>query len=307
MRVTNSLKFYDNLGVQLPMKLNEITIRDPFILLFEEKYYLYGTRSFTCWKKPANLDALGFDVYVSEDLENWHQPIEVFRRPENFWGTQNFWAPEVHVYKGEFYMFASFIGESRQRGTQILRAKHPTGPFVVHSKPITPEEHTCLDGTLYVDKNEKPYMIFCHEWTQIKDGTICAVELSEDLTKAIGEPKVLFKGSDPSWADADAEQYVTDGPFIYRTKTGELLMFWSSIKGGKYIQAIAKSSNRDIDGKWENLEQLLYSDDGGHGMVFKTKEGQLYFTLHHPNLKYHEHPCFLEIEDIGESVVKKDS
>ena len=286
------------------MRLDEIVIRDPYVLLYEGKYYMYGTRSLLCWKKPEDIDTQGFDVYISEDLENWSEPVEVFKRPDGFWANQNFWAPEVHEYKGAFYMFATFIGENRRRGTQILKALHPAGPFEIHSpQPITPEEWSCLDGTLYVDKTGKPYMVFCHEWVQIKDGTVCAVQLAEDLTRPIGEPKVLFKASEPSWSDVDAERYVTDGPFLYRTKTDELLVFWSSLKGGKYVEAIARSKNGEIDGEWENLDQLLYSSDGGHGMAFKTKEGELYFTLHSPNISYQEHPCFLKIEDVGNNVI----
>ena len=51
------------------MKTTEINIRDPYILVHEGKYYLYGTRSATCWG-PAD----GFDCYVSEDKENWDFP-----------------------------------------------------------------------------------------------------------------------------------------------------------------------------------------------------------------------------------------
>lgn len=39
------------------MKTAEINIRDPFVLLYGETYYLYGTRGATCWG-PAT----GFDV-----------------------------------------------------------------------------------------------------------------------------------------------------------------------------------------------------------------------------------------------------
>ena len=286
------------------IKLNDIVIRDPFILLYENQYYLYGTRSLLCWKKPEDIDTQGFDVYVSEDLENWSEPIEVFKRPKDFWADKNFWAPEVHEYKGAFYMFATFIGEKRRRGTQILKASHPTGPFAIHSpEPVTPADWECLDGTLYVDKKGKPHLVFCHEWVQIKDGTICALPLSDDLTKPIGEPKELFKASEPSWSDVDAERYVTDGPFLYRTKTDELLMFWSSLKDKNYVEAVARSSNGEIDGEWTNLDTLLYETDGGHGMAFRTKESELYFTLHSPNINYHENPHFLKIEDQGDHVV----
>ena len=45
------------------MKLNDIHIRDPYILYDKGKYYLYGSRGTECWGK-----CYGLDVYVSDDL-----------------------------------------------------------------------------------------------------------------------------------------------------------------------------------------------------------------------------------------------
>ena len=44
------------------MKLEDINIRDPFVLPFHNVYYMYGTRAKTCWG-PAD----GFDCYTSSD------------------------------------------------------------------------------------------------------------------------------------------------------------------------------------------------------------------------------------------------
>jgi len=134
------------------MKNSEINIRDPFVLAFEGKYYMYGTRGATCWG-PAT----GFDVYVGTDLENWSDPIEIFHTPEGFWADRNYWAPEVHYYKENFYLFATFKAEGQCRGTQILKSASPIGPFKIHSEgPVTPRDWECLDGTLYIDKNGTP-------------------------------------------------------------------------------------------------------------------------------------------------------
>ena len=81
------------------MKLKEINLRDPFVLPEDGKYYLYGSRGSSDFDKM-----LGFDVYVSNDLENWSNPTEVFSASEDFWATKCFWAPEVHKYQGKYYM-----------------------------------------------------------------------------------------------------------------------------------------------------------------------------------------------------------
>lgn len=92
------------------MKTTQINIRDPYILVHEGKYYLYGTRSATCWG-PAD----GFDCYVSEDKENWDGPIEIFHRPEGFFADQNYWAPECIYYEEAFYLITTLGGSDRKK------------------------------------------------------------------------------------------------------------------------------------------------------------------------------------------------
>ena len=55
------------------LKCKDINIRDPFVLYEDGKYYLYGTRA-----RFFGMKVGGFDVYVSDDLENWSRPTECF-------------------------------------------------------------------------------------------------------------------------------------------------------------------------------------------------------------------------------------
>lgn len=283
------------------MKLEEINVRDPFILPENGVYYLYGTRAKTCWGL-----ADGFDGYRSTDLVNWEGPFEVFHKPEDFWADKNYWAPEVHKYKGAFYMFATFNSEAlNKKGTMILRSEDPLGPYRIHSEgKITPEEWNCLDGTFFLSPDGKPYMIFSHEWVDIGDGEICAVELSEDLKRSVGKPVTLFRASEAKpWIRAlsnrqwDGPIYVTDGPFMHRLPEGELIMLWASMGDGGYVEAIARSDNGDITGNWSVDEKPLFDKDGGHGMLFETFEGKLILVLHQPNKTPLEHPVLIELTE----------
>lgn len=284
------------------MKLCEINIRDPFILTENGKYYMYGTRGHECWGKSYGLDA-----YVSDDLENWSDPVEVFTRTEDFWADRNFWAPEVHKYQNSYYMFVSFKSEDRCRGTQILKSDSPLGPFMIHSDgPVTPEEWECLDGTFYVE-NGKPYMIFCHEWVQVRDGEMCAMELTPDLKAPAGKPVLLFKASQPGWAMGyEKDAFITDGPFMYKNREGRLVMLWASMRGKTYCEAISYSNDGTLLGTWEHDEHLLFDKDGGHGMLFRSNEGVLKFICHQPNEKLKERPVLVDIrEEVFENPAKR--
>ena len=281
------------------MKRSDINIRDPFVLVHGGKYYLYGTRGETCWG-PAD----GFDVYVGDDLENWSEPVECFHNDGSFWADRNYWAPEVHVWQGGFYMFASFKREGVCRGTAVLKAASPLGPFRPHSEGcVTPPGWECLDGTLYISPEGKPYMAFCHEWVQAGDGEICALPLTDDLSAPAGEPFLLFRASEAPWCkvmkhSSGISGCVTDGPFFYRTENGTLLCLWASFSEGGYTEAVAVSDNGDITGRFVQAEPL-FKDDGGHGMVFRGLDGQLYLTLHSPNSHLEERPVFYPIREEG--------
>lgn len=284
------------------MKLKDIHIRDPYILTENGEYYLYGSRGYETWGKCT-----GLDVYKSCDLEDWSEPVEAFTKPENFWSDTNYWAPEVHKYNGSYYMLVSFVSNERLRGTQILKADCPVGPFLpISDGPVTPESLQCLDGTLYIE-NGTPYMVFCHEWVQVKNGEVCAVELSPDLKTSVGEPFLLFKASEPSWVSPirEKDEFVTDGPFMHKTANGRLIMIWSSFSDGEYCEALAYSDNGSIKGKWKHDDRLLFKKDGGHGMIFKRQDGRLAFICHRPNNSPNERPHIYDLEEKDDTLFVK--
>lgn len=282
------------------MKLSEINIRDPFVLEEQGIYYLYGTRAV-----DFGVRVKGFDVYTSRDLEEWSSPQVCFDSVKWKLDREVNWAPEVHKYKDAYYMFATFTMENGRRGTYILKAESPAGPFVPHSRgAVTPEEWECLDGTLYISREGRPYMVFCHEHTQIQDGTICYVELSEDLSCASGEAVTMFSASSSGCSDPimGEEHYITDGPFLFRTKDQALLMIWSTFIGGKYAECLVRFKNGELGLEIEHLEPLILND-GGHGMVFQ-KDQDLILTYHTPNTTGKERPVFRKLTDCGDRVVK---
>jgi len=279
-------------------KRGDIQIRDPFVVPVREQgmYYMYGTTDANCWAGAAT----GFNAFRSKDLEHWEGPIPVFRPPGGFWADRNFWAPEVHCYAGRWFMFASFKAERVCRGTQVLVADRPEGPFAPWSDgPVTPREWECLDGTLFVDEAGKPWMVFCHEWVQVKDGEMCAVRLSDDLRRAEGEPALLFRASEAAWVKPirDGKSYVTDGPFLHRTGEGGLLMLWASLGAKGYAQGVARSEGGGVRGPWRQIAEPLFANDGGHGMLFRTFDGRLMLTLHSPNKTPNERPLFMCVRE----------
>ncbi len=271
------------------LSLDDLFVRDPYILQANGSYYLYGTKYFG-----------KFVVYTSDNLQTWYYGGVCFAGASDFWGNdtsnseQAYWAPEVHAYNGAYYMFATFTraGTQNQQATAILKSDSPVGPFVQWSNgPITPSGHSCLDGTLYIE-NGVPYLIYAHEWqcTCKGDGigSMGYIQLSADLKTTVGSPA--------EWFDADEytnysylEQLfgkentgVTDGPFVYEAN-GQKYLLWSTTLDGTYIQVATKFSYIGENINVKNSSSKLYTADGGHGMIFTGADDNAYLVLHTPN------------------------
>lgn len=289
-----------------PVMREKVHVRDPYVLVHDGKYYMYGT----CLSIGA-----GYGCCVSEDLENWSDRIQVYTPDENSDIAADFWAPECHYYNGSFYLFATYRSQaSGKRGTAIFKAESPLGPFELWSNGhITPKERDCIDGTLYIDKNGQPWMVYVNEWTSNHDGMgeMAAAKLSEDFKTFISEPIVLFKANDHIWTGG---HFVTDGPCLYRTENGRLIMLWSNnAKSGGYAVGMAASDNGEIDGNWIHYPLAFYkrtenSLDGGHPMLFETLDGSLVMSIHSPNSyseELFETLRIFEIEDRGNHIAIK--
>jgi GH43 family beta-xylosidase len=304
------------------LSLSDIHIRDPFIVADKSSgtYFMYASIA----NRLHTIDSTqGVEVYTSKDLIHWNEPNSVYIIPDNFWAHHFVWAPEVHAYNGKYYLFVTFTSADslpsisgrpplQKRGTQVLVADKPTGPFKpFQNRSHTPTDWMALDGTLWVEDGI-PYMAFCHEWIQLANGTIELARLKNDLSGLAEEPKTLFRAGDAPWVtdlkmkDEKGNVYltlVTDGPFFYRTSKGKLLMIWSSFGVDDYSVGIAESVSGKIAGPWKQQEKPLFTGDGGHGMIFRTFDGRLMLSLHKPNNDPDERAGFYELIDTGDSLI----
>ena len=262
------------------MLLKEIVLRDPFILRndSDHTYYLYGTT-------PA-YDGTGFYCYSSKDLKEYDGPFKVFAPSKDFWGTKNYWAPEVYLINNKYYLLATFKADNHTRGCQLFVSDSPKGPFVEYSDILTPNDFEALDATLCFDDDNKPYIVFCREWLQTQIGEMWRQNLSLDLKHAIGQPIYLFKGDDACWASTNVhfcsrKICVTDGPFLYKNSKHKVLLWSTFIDYKNYGIGYAKFD--DANNVCIQSAKALPIIDGGHSMIFKTFEGTDLLVFHKDN------------------------
>jgi len=296
---------------------DSLSMSDPFILAdaATHMYYLTGSGG-VVWKSP--------------DLRTWQGPYNVTAVDSTSWmGTRPaIWAPEIHLYNSKYYYFGTFTNSRKiidsipQRSTIPRRAVHilvsdkPDGPFKpISKKDYVPGNWATLDASLWIE-NGKPYLVYCHEWLQIIDGTVEAVPLSADLSGPDGKPITLFRASSSPWAKemngineitngAHIPGWVTDGPYLFRTKTGKLGVIWSSWGTSRYALGVAYSTSGALAGPWVHEAEPLVANNSGHGMFFKTFEGKLLLCMHYQNTgpgRNPRKPMLLEVDDSGDKL-----
>jgi len=279
------------------IKKSDIRIRDPFVFLDKKTgtYYM-PSNLYNGFDKNA---PKGLKMYSSKDLKVWKDLGVCYTPPAYHWGQSLFWAPDMIERNGKYYILVTMgcnrpIGKSSQnpnediffKGCAALVADKPEGPYKpVSDSPLTPKDWASIDGTVYDDGN-KLWFIYCHEWIQTGDGEIIAQEISGDLSKLIGEPKLLFKASQAPWTkrlNPKKVSYVTDAGVINKLDDGTLIMTWSCFSKKGYAIGLAVSLDGKVDGKWHHYPFPINDDDGGHAMLFKDKSGNLKISYHAPN------------------------
>lgn len=248
---------------------------DPHVLQQGGRYYLYGTTS----------SSKGFIAYVSDDLRKWTRAKGrardgmVFARGDGF-GDRQFWAPEVHAYKGRFYLFYS-----ANRCCCVAVADSPLGPFRNPTmKPIFAQSgKQAIDNSLFIDEDGTPWMPFS------LDERFALVRLKPDLMSIVpdslshpfDEPRELWqKGTE-------------EGPSIVRIE-GKYVVLFSGDGCESQDYAVGVGYSDRMTGPWKRLRgyRFLHRAGGltgtGHGSPFQAADGSWHYVFH-----AHETPAIM--------------
>ncbi|MBP5771575.1 MAG: family 43 glycosylhydrolase [Bacteroidaceae bacterium] len=302
---------------------DSIQLSDPCILADSatHTYYMTGT---------------GGLLWTSKDLQTWDGPRNVIEIDTTSWmgAHPQIWAAELHQYKGKYYYFATFTNNAitidNVRGHRIPRrachvfvADKPDGPYrpMPTSAYLSPSKPT-LDGTLWVDVDKHPYMVYCYEWLQAGYGTIEKIRLADDLSASVGSPQHLFSAADAPWSrgddvpeevaaphrrpDGTVPNVVTDGPWLFRTQTGRLGMIWTSWIGTAYTMGVAYSQSGTLNGPWIHEPEPLTPPNYGHGMLFHDWKGRLLLSVHSHSVvngRTIRRPHFFLMDDEGDKLI----
>jgi arabinan endo-1,5-alpha-L-arabinosidase len=267
--------------LEYPVHAHDILVSDPCILADKatSKYYMTCS-GFAAVMPDGTMKRNAIGARVSEDLIHWTEPLCVYEGS----GSP---AAEMHGINGKYYISGTHGKPGHMRETLIACADNPMGPFkLLSEEPYSPPGWQTIDSTLYMDLEGHPWLIYSHEWYQVSDGQFAAQPLSDDFSRTIGDPMILFRSSEAVWSDDQIWSKtdgggVTDGCWLHRLQNGTLLMLWTTRSRTGYCLGYARSLNGDIQGPWVQCERPLYAHDGGHCNLFRRlDDNQLMMSFH---------------------------
>lgn len=246
-----------------------IFLADPTIFSDQGKYYLYGT---------GHPD--GFPVYESDNLTTWKpvSPSLALTRGDAF-GTQGFWAPQVFLYKGVYYM-----AYTANEQIAIAKSTSPAGPFRQDSSYAISGTGKQIDPFLFFDNDGKVYLYY----VKLQHGNrIFVTAMKPDLSDIIpGTEKECIAGKEEWENTAKTDWPVTEGPTVLKCKNTYYLIYSANdFRNKDYAVGYATSSSPT--GPWKKYEHNpiisrhnIGYNGTGHGDVFMDSKRNMYYVLH---------------------------
>ncbi len=255
---------------------------DPFILLHAGRYYLYSTNA------PD-----GYLVYESDNLSDWENKGYCLRK-EDVKGDKWFWAPEIMVRNGKFWMVYT-----SEEHLGIAVAHSPLGPFRQETKQWL-SERNAIDGDFFVDEDGTIYLYY----VRFDNGNVIYGSRLNEETMTLDEASEhrLIEAQD-DWETKDC--LVTEGPFMLK-HNGKYYLTYSANHFRSPDYAIGYAVSDSPLGPFVKYEgnPILHKNEAvngvGHHSFTTSKDGsQMICVYHRHNSLTAIHPRMTCIDKAG--------
>ncbi|MBN2151233.1 MAG: family 43 glycosylhydrolase [Candidatus Lokiarchaeota archaeon] len=172
-------------------------LADPAVIRYGGRYYMTGTG-------PGHYTG-AIRMWSSPDLVSWTDEGVVYAAPRNpgDWNMFMFWAAEIFVYNGNFYLSYSAAADEvmQHHRIGIAMSASITGPYVdMRDGPLFDLHQETIDQHL-TEHSGTPYMYYTNHDASARG--IYVVQLAADLNGTVGpHVRVLEKAGDETLIEA---------------------------------------------------------------------------------------------------------
>ena len=291
--ITPSVPF--NTHFYNPLKTNK-NLGDPWLMLHTDGMYYYCGGAINIFSTPTISGLMGYDA-IAVRKKNVLADI----MPPDM---KEIWAPEVHHYKGRWYVFFTATNgpygsrERREnRRSYVLRSLSDDafGLWEYMGQLDLPEGQWAIDPTLFEYKG-RLFTIWSGWKDPITDGVgkqrLYITELDPENPAKVkaGAKRVEISNPTLSWETVGGQ--INEGPAVVRSPAGSLFCIYSasSSTNNAYKLGYLKLTGDDpmLASNWQkNLNPLFESNlsgdvfSTGHCSITTSKDGTEYWVIHH--------------------------
>lgn len=213
---------------------------DPAVLLHQGTYYAFGTTG-----QSRTADGRVFAVLASKNLVDWRDAGGALTPPPGSDGL-DFWAPEVVLHDGTFYMYYSrgggAIAATVGHRLHVATSTAPQGPYTEVALLDVPESKFAIDAHPFQDADGQWYLFYARDFIDSGNGyfpgTGLVVDRLVSMTQLAQEPRTVLRARHP-WTLFEAhrrmplydnrvfaEWHTLEGPYVRRHE-GKYYCFYS--------------------------------------------------------------------------------
>ena len=261
---------------------------DPFILVHENKYYLYFTK-----------ESDGFKVYESSDLHSWEDKGYCLQKGSGVIGDHGFWAPEIIYENNLFYMV--YVADEH---LAIATSPSPLGPFT-QEKQVYLDEDNMIDGHFFKDDDGQVYLYF----VRFNNGNVIHVaKMNDDMVSINKETETFLLKAQVQW-EISSGYLVCEGPFVLKHNNKYYLSYsCNHTQSPDYAIGYATSDNPMGPFTKYAKNPILQKTDkvvgvGHHSFFNRIGDNHLMCVYHRhysPEQNYPRQVCLDEAKFIGD-------
>jgi GH43 family beta-xylosidase len=262
---------------------------DPFVIKYCGEYWAFGTG---VWH-----DGRVFGILRSRDLVQWQDVGGAMTPlPDDH---PCYWAPEVTVDNGRFYLYYS-VGNEINMHIRVASAAHPAGPFIDQGTRLTGEPFA-IDAHVFVDDDGCRYLFYATDFLDHERvGTGTVMDRLRDPFTLAGQPRPVSRARydwqiyHPHRAEKGGARWHTlEGSFVLKRKGVYYQMFsGGNWKSPGYGVGYAVTRTLDTPDEWRQVcdgEQtlpILRTLPGqvigpGHNSVVRGPDNRQLYCVYH--------------------------
>ena len=204
-----------------------------------------------------------------------------------------YWAPEVAVLDGHFYLYYS-VGNEERMEIRVAVADHPGGPFMDSGRRLTSETFA-IDAHVFTDEDGGCWLFYATDFLDrshigtgtVRDRLIDPFTLEGD-PKPVALPRHDWHVYHPNRPEKGFVRWHTvEGPFVLRRKG----VYYEMFSGGNWqnpTYGVSYATARSLadPGEWTQAELPILRTTGevvgpGHNSVVRGPDNRQLYCVYH--------------------------